>query len=245
MGTLDWEKKRLCWRRFRLCLNSGNRRRIRRQGEALCRDRPSFQSGRELRAAGEFSKLASSVGTGGLNAATGLDFTVYMGEVPANELGKYLKLDAERFSGPVLRLFHTELETVYEEFNRSQDRDGSLSYEALCRAILPTHPAGRPIIGLPEHLKNPSMKDIMKFFRDYYVPGNMAIALVGDIEFEKAYRLVADTFGKIPAGNGAGAENARGKTAGKECGAECERSRGGACPDRLPDRPKQTEFPSF
>lgn len=201
MGTLDWEKEKALLEKISTLFEQRKQEKDPAVKEKLYAeiDRLSSQAA-NYAAAGEFSKLASSVGTGGLNAATGLDFTVYMGEVPANELGKYLKLDAERFSGPVLRLFHTELETVYEEFNRSQDRDGSLSYEALCRAILPTHPAGRPIIGLPEHLKNPSMKDIMKFFRDYYVPGNMAIALVGDIEFEKAYRLVADTFGKIPAG---------------------------------------------
>ncbi len=201
MGTLDWEKEKPLLEKISALFEQRKQEKDPAVKKKLYAeiDKLSSQAAKYA-TAGEFSKLASSVGTGGLNAATGLDFTVYMGEVPANELGKYLKLDAERFSGPVLRLFHTELETVYEEFNRSQDRDSSVSYEALSRAILPTHPAGRPIIGEPEHLKNPSMKDIMKFFEDYYVPGNMAIALVGDIEFEKAYRLVSETFGRLPAG---------------------------------------------
>ena len=200
MGTLDWEKEKPLLEKISNLFEQRKQEKDPAVKKKLYAeiDKLSNQAAKYA-AAGEFSKLASSIGTGGLNAATGLDFTVYMGEIPANELGKYLKLDAERFSGPVLRLFHTELETVYEEFNRSQDRDASISYEALCRAILPTHPAGRPIIGEPEHLKNPSMKDIMEFFDRYYVPGNMAIALVGDIDFEQAYRLVADTFGKIPA----------------------------------------------
>lgn len=200
MGTLDWAKEKPLLDKISDLFEQRKLEKDPKVKEKLYAeiDRLSSQAAKYA-AASEFSKLASSVGTSGLNAATGLDFTVYMGEVPANELGKYLKLDAERFSGPVLRLFHTELETVYEEFNRSQDRDSSVSYEKLGRAILPTHPAGRPVIGVPEHLKNPSMKDIMKFFDQYYVPGNMAIALVGDIDFEKTYKLAADTFGRIPA----------------------------------------------
>jgi len=198
MGTLDWKKEKELLDRISALFEQRKQEKDPARKEALYAeiDRLSNQAA-QYAAAGEFSKLASSVGTSGLNAATGLDFTVYMGELPANELGKYLKLDAERFSRPVLRLFHTELETVYEEFNRGQDKDAMVSYETLNRAILPSHPAGRSIIGIPEHLKNPSMKDIMTFFDRYYVPGNMALAIVGDLNFETAYQLAADTFGKL------------------------------------------------
>lgn len=201
MGTLDWEKEKPLLDRISALFEERKKEKDPERKKALYAeiDRLSNEAARYA-AAGEFSKLASSIGTSGLNAATGNDFTVYMGEVPANELGKYLALDAERFSRPVLRLFHTELETVYEEFNRAQDKDAMISYEALNRAILPTHPAGRSIIGIPEHLKNPSMKDIMTFFDRYYVPGNMAVAIVGDLEFEKTYRLIADTFGRLKPG---------------------------------------------
>lgn len=198
MGTLDWEKEKVLLDRISDLFEQRKNEKDPKRKEALYAeiDRLSNQAA-QYAAAGEFSKLASSIGTSGLNAATGLDFTVYMGELPANELGKYLKLDAERFSHPVLRLFHTELETVYEEFNRGQDKDAMVSYETLNRAILPTHPAGRSVIGIPEHLKNPSMKDIMTFFDRYYVPGNMALAIVGDLDFEKTYKMVADTLGKL------------------------------------------------
>ena len=43
----------------------------------------------------------------------------------------------ERFSGLVLRLFHTELESVYEEFNRAQDNDVRLVNYALMEALFP------------------------------------------------------------------------------------------------------------
>lgn len=200
MGTLDWTKEKPLLDRIS---NLFEQRKMEadpvRKKELYAEiDRVSGEAAKYA-AAGEFSKLASSFGASGLNAATGVDFTVYMGELPANELGNYLKLDAERFSNPVLRLFHTELEAVYEEFNRGQDKDGMVSYETLNRALLPTHPAGRSIIGEPDHLKNPSMKDIMTFFNRYYVPGNMALAIIGDLDFEKTYALAQETFGKLKA----------------------------------------------
>ena len=34
-------------------------------------------------------------------------------------LDKFLAVQAERFRNPILRIFHTELEAVYEEKNRS------------------------------------------------------------------------------------------------------------------------------
>ena len=37
-----------------------------------------------------------------------------MNDIPSNQLDKWTTIEAERFRNPVLRLFHTELEAVYE-----------------------------------------------------------------------------------------------------------------------------------
>jgi len=73
--------------------------------------------------ANEYDKAISSLGASGTNAHTWFDETVYKNNIPNNELEKWLKVEKERFSEMVLRLFHTELESVYEEFNRAQDND--------------------------------------------------------------------------------------------------------------------------
>ena len=73
--------------------------------------------------ANEYDKMISSLGATGTNAYTSNDETVYINDIPSNELKKWLMVEGERFQTLVLRLFHTELETVYEEFNRSQDSD--------------------------------------------------------------------------------------------------------------------------
>jgi len=74
--------------------------------------------------ANEYDKMTSSLGATGTNAHTWFEETVYKNKIPANELDKWLDLEAERFGELVLRLFHTELEAVFEEFNRGQDNDG-------------------------------------------------------------------------------------------------------------------------
>lgn len=149
--------------------------------------------------ANEYDKAISSLGATGTNAHTWFDETVYKNNIPNNELEKWLKVEKERFSEIVLRLFHTELESVYEEFNRAQDNDSRLVNYELMDALFPTHPNGQQTtLGNPEHLKNPSMKAIHKYFDEYYVPNNYAIVLVGDLDFEKTVVLVDEYFGEIP-----------------------------------------------
>ncbi|MCS3529732.1 pitrilysin family protein [Chryseobacterium sp. JUb7] len=147
----------------------------------------------------EYDKIISSLGATGTNAHTWFDETVYKNNIPNNELEKWLKVEKERFSEIVLRLFHTELESVYEEFNRAQDNDSRLVNYELMDALFPTHPNGQQTtLGKPEHLKNPSMKAIHKYFDEYYVPNNYAMVLVGDFDFEATIELIDQYFGAIP-----------------------------------------------
>ncbi|MGI9652189.1 M16 family metallopeptidase [Chryseobacterium sp. RLHN22] len=149
--------------------------------------------------ANEYDKAISSLGATGTNAHTWFDETVYKNNIPNNELEKWLKIEKERFSEMVLRLFHTELESVYEEFNRAQDNDSRLVNYELMDALFPTHPNGQQTtLGNPEHLKNPSMKAIHKYFDEYYVPNNYAMVLVGDLDFEETVVLIDKYFGTIP-----------------------------------------------
>lgn len=149
--------------------------------------------------ANEYDKAISSLGATGTNAHTWLDETVYKNNIPNNELEKWLQIEKERFSELVLRLFHTELESVYEEFNRAQDNDSRLVNYALMELLFPKHPNGQQTtLGKAEHLKNPSMKAIYKYFDEFYVPNNYAMVLVGDLDFEETIAMVDQYFGKLP-----------------------------------------------
>ncbi|MCK4562039.1 MAG: insulinase family protein, partial [Flavobacteriaceae bacterium] len=148
--------------------------------------------------ANEYDKMVSALGAQGTNAHTWFEETVYKNKIPANELEKWAKLESDRFGELVLRLFHTELEAVYEEFNRGQDNDGRKKFSKTLEGLFPIHPYGQQTtIGTSEHLKNPSLVAIHAYFDKYYVPNNMAVVLVGDIEFEATIKLINNTFGKL------------------------------------------------
>jgi len=152
-------------------------------------DRLSTEASKYV-AVNEYDKLISSIGGGGTNAGTSYDMTVYINEIPSNEIEKWLDIESERFTNMVLRVFHTELETVYEEFNMYNDRDDSRARAAMFKALFPNHPYGRAVIGLPEHLKNPSMTRIYEFAHTWYVPNNMAIAMSGDLNPDETIQLI-------------------------------------------------------
>ncbi|MGD0753896.1 MAG: insulinase family protein [Bacteroidales bacterium] len=146
----------------------------------------------------EYGKMLSEIGASGTNAFTSNEMTAYINDIPSNELRRWLDLEKNRFGDIALRLFHTELETVYEEFNMYQDRDQMRASSKFARVLFPKNPLGRDVIGLPEHLKNPSQVNIMKFKDTWYVPNNMAICLSGDLDMEKTIKMIDETFGQIP-----------------------------------------------
>ena len=146
--------------------------------------------------ANEYDKMVSGLGAKGTNAYTSFEKTVYINDIPSNQLEKWLKLEAERFRFPVFRLFHTELEAVYEEKNRSLDSDGSKLFESLFDGLFPKHQYGQQTtIGTIEHLKNPSLTEIRKYFNKYYVPNNMALCLSGDFDYDETIRLIEKYWG--------------------------------------------------
>lgn len=71
----------------------------------------------------------AAIGSEGSNAYTGEDMTVYVENIPSNEVDNWAKIQADRFENAVIRGFHTELEAVYEEKNMSLTEDGSKAYE--------------------------------------------------------------------------------------------------------------------
>jgi predicted Zn-dependent peptidase len=143
----------------------------------------------------ELDNLYKSMGGTGVNAHTWFEETVYKVDLPANRINQWAEIESERFVDPVYRLFHTELETVYEEKNRSLDNKDRVIFFAVLETLFKNHPAGQQqTIGSVEHLKNPSLVNIHKFFNTYYVPNNMAITISGDIDNAEAIKLIDQKF---------------------------------------------------
>lgn len=144
----------------------------------------------------EYDKLMGAIGANGTNAYTGNDVTCYVEDIPSNQIENWAKIQADRFQNLVIRGFHTELETVYEERNMYSAQDGSKLFEALMSSLFPSHPYGtQTTIGSQEHLKNPSIINIKNHYNQWYVPNNMAICLSGDFEPDEMVAVIEKYFG--------------------------------------------------
>lgn len=145
----------------------------------------------------EFVLALKSMGAQGINAYTSYDRTVYISTLPKNELEKWLKLEYDRYSNPVFRGFHSELETVYEELNMSYDNPSRRWFFFIYDKFYKGTPLERPVLGRQEHLLNPSPSSVMKFYKEHYVPRNMVICLSGDLDTVRTLNALNDTLGKL------------------------------------------------
>ena len=133
----------------------------------------------------EFDRIIAEMGGTKLNAFTSADMTVYLNVFPPNQIEKWLDVYVHRFENPVFRLFQSELETVYEEKNRSMNEPINSLFEYFLENFYEGHPYGdQTTLGKTEHLKNPSLSTMYSYFYKYYVPNNMALVLVGDFDSE-------------------------------------------------------------
>lgn len=144
----------------------------------------------------EYDKLMALIGSEGSNAYTWFDITCYTEDVPANELDRWAKVQADRFQNLVMRGFHTELEAVYEEKNISLTNDSEKAFDAFMLKLFPSHSYGtQTTIGTQDHLKNPSLVAIQNYYERYYVPNNVAIAIAGDINPDQTIAIIDKYFG--------------------------------------------------
>ena len=198
-GTLDWAKEQEQLKKIEALYEVYNHTTDPAQRTAIYHqiDSVSYEASKYA-IPNEYDKMMSMIGAQNTNAFTSNDMTVYQEDIPNNELERWLMIEGERFANPVFRLFHTELEAVYEEKNMNMANDSRTAYEKLNEALFPNHPYGtQTTIGTIEHLKNPSLTNINKHFSTYYVPNNYCIAMAGDFDPEQAIRLIDKYFGKI------------------------------------------------
>lgn len=197
IGTINYEKERVYIDQIADLFESlrNTQDTIKRQTIYTQIDSISQLAGK-FAAPNELSQLYQSIGAKKTNAFTGSEYTAYINDIPSNQLENWLVIEQERFNKPVLRLFHTELEAVYEEKNMGLDNPDRQMYYAMMEALFPTHNYGQQTtIGTVEHLKSPSMKAIHNYFYAHYVPNNMAVHLAGDFNPDEAVQLIDKYFG--------------------------------------------------
>lgn len=148
----------------------------------------------------EFTRLSRMYG-GSINASTFTNYTNYYQLYSKTYFPLALELEADRMRNLLLRQqdFEPEVKVVMEERRlRTDDNPRSLAFERFKWIAYPTSHYRQPVIGHMKNLQNIQLKDVKKWYQDWYTPNNAVLIIVGDVDAENALRQVQKYFGDIP-----------------------------------------------
>ena len=147
----------------------------------------------------QFGEIIERNGGEGMNAFTAGDQTAYFYSFPVNRLELWGYLESERYSHPVFREFYKERDVVVEERRMRTDSNpiGRLLEQFVAEAFA-AHPYHRPGVGYMSDLNSFSATDAQNFFNTYYIPSNMVVAVVGDVNPAQTMSVIEKYFGALP-----------------------------------------------
>ncbi len=148
----------------------------------------------------EYTRIIEENGGAGLNAQTALDATQYYNSLPSNRLELWFLMESQRFLKPVFREFYKERNVVLEEdrMRVESSPQGKLLQEFTATAF-EAHPYHNPAGGWPSDVASLRVGEALQFFRKYYVPTNITMAIVGDVNPAEARHLAERYFGRLAA----------------------------------------------
>jgi len=169
-----------------------------RQGFAHMFEHMMFRGTDRLNETGHFDNIRK-VG-GSCNAYTSFDQTVYVNEVPSNQLELVLWLEAERMA--FLKIdekgFYTERKVVEEELRKGHNSPYGRAPERVLAEMYGDRPYAWTPGGQIPHLRKAPIEDLAAFWNKYYVPNNATLVVVGAVKHEEVRSLAVKYFGWIP-----------------------------------------------
>jgi predicted Zn-dependent peptidase len=145
-----------------------------------------------------YPNLIEKNGGVGMNASTEEDATNYFYSLPSNRIELWFLLESSRFIAPVFREFYKERDVVREERRmRTESEPQGMLLEVMLATAFEAHPYKNPAVGWPSDIDHLRVRDAEAFFRDYYGPSNITIAIVGDVSPGDAQRMATKYFGPI------------------------------------------------
>ena len=146
-----------------------------------------------------YPQIIEENGGVGMNANTGEDSTNYFYNFPANRVELWFYLESARFLHPVFREFYKERSVVREErrMRTESDPQGKL-FEQLIATAIEAHPYRVPTVGWASDIENLRVEDARQFFDKYYVPANMTMSVVGDVDPKRIRSLAEEYFSRLP-----------------------------------------------
>lgn len=148
-----------------------------------------------------YPQLIEENGGVGMNAGTQEDSTQYFYNFPKNRLELWFLLESQRFYDPVFREFYKERDVVREERRmRVESSPQGMLVEALLAAAFEAHPYHNMPGGWASDIENFRLPEAVAFYKKYYVPSNITIAIAGDVDPKECRRLADKYFSILPSG---------------------------------------------
>lgn len=140
---------------------------------------------------------------GAWNGYTWIDQTTYFETLSSDALDLALRIESERMTSCIYEEdeFESERSVIIAELQGNQNNPSYLLGVDVAAEAFRTHPYGWPTIGWLSDLETMSRNDLYNHYRNYYVPNNATLVIVGDIEPKEALRSVQQYFGSIERGN--------------------------------------------
>ena len=207
IGTVNWpsEKKALdaieeVYDRLEAERNKGPKADTTRIGVLQAQLQMAIDSAEAYVVPNEYLRIIETNGGAGVNAGTSLDSTEYYYSLPSNRIELWFLMESQRFLRPVFREFYKERDVVLEEHRMRVETtpQGKLTEDLLATAFA-AHPYRNPPGGWPSDIVNLRRADAKAFFDEYYVPANISMAIVGDVNPADAKRMAERYFNPLPA----------------------------------------------
>ncbi len=174
--------------------------------------------GTEERSARAIAAAVDRVG-GDMNAFTAKEYTAYYCRVPATELPLALELLGDVLTAPALRDgdVDNERQVILEELAMDDDLPEDVVHRLLAEAMFPGHALGRETAGTMATVETITPDDVRAFFRQWYRPSSMVVAVAGACDHDQVLAEVERRFpatGPVDLPQTGGARQRAGTTGG-------------------------------
>ena len=145
------------------------------------------------------------IGATDLNGTTNNDRTNYFENVPTSMLDYVLFAESDRMGHLLAVLDQKKLDlqrgVVQNEKRQGENQPYGVTEQLITENTYPSnHPYSWTVIGSMKDLDAASLEDVQEWFKTYYGPNNVTLAIAGDITAEVARQKVEKYYGAIPAG---------------------------------------------
>ena len=157
--------------------------------------------GTAARTARQISEEMDLLG-GGMNAYTTKEYTRFYAQTLAENARPAMELLTDMLLHSRMAAEDVELErgVILEEMAMYEDAGEDLAHEALCGAIWPDSPLGRPICGTRETVSAITPQDLLQYVAEEYTPGRMVAVAAGGYNREDMLDCLQSTLGRLKPG---------------------------------------------